>query len=301
MTLFVRRVILTGLGLVAGLLAWPLSEAIVASQGAFSSLLLYTIISGAAIGLTFGAVFGSAPGIYLSRTRRILTGIGWGAMIGSLGGATGFLIGQAVLLVLGEHLAVPGSSLYTYAIPLARAVGWAILGAFAGASEGFRARSRLKIQAGSIGGLLGGALGGSAVEYGRILTGAVPAARLAAFLLLGVAIALCYALVERRLSFGVLRLLNGPWKGREFIINQRSIRIGTADSCDVAVSGYSKLAANHLSIEVRGKDLYAVAADKPIRVNDEQYRSGDKAEPAGPLKFEDVIAAGEAKFLYRAE
>ncbi len=305
MTLTVRRIILLCLGAIGGLLSWPLSELLLVSQAQFPSLFLFALSSGAAVGLVFGAVLGSAPGIFLAHRGRMAAGAGIGALIGVAGGAVGFLAGQTVLLLVGEQMAAPGTRMYALAVPLARALGWAILGTCVGAAEGLRARSPLKARAGALGGLSGGLLGGLVVEYGRVVLPAEPYARLAAFVFFGLAIAAFLALVEKRLSFGVIRVLNGAHKGSEFIVNQRRLIIGSDDRCDVVLSGYEEVQPRHFSLRVRGGEVYVSAHDGAVRWNDElidpdSSGAGSAAAPP-PLKFEDVIAAGSVKFLYLAE
>lgn len=300
MSLSVRRIVFACLGVVAGLLAWPFSELLVASQGAFVSLLLFTVVSGSVVGLLFGAVFGSANGIFLARLRRVGTGAGWGAVIGVVGGALGFLIGQGVLLVVGEQMASPGTRAYELSLPVARAVGWMVLGAFVGASDGIRARSGLRVRAGALGGLLGGLVGGLVLEYGRFLLPGEPYVRLAAFVFLGLAIAGFFALVEKRLSFGLLRLLSGPFKGKEFIVNQRRLTFGSADSCDVVLGDYQGVKPLHFSLLERNGNLHFFVHRGSVRWNDEPM-TAESGVSERPLKFEDVLAAGSAKFLYLPE
>ncbi len=306
MTLTVRRIILLCLGAVGGLLAWPVSELFIELQAAFPSLFLFALASGAAVGLVFGAVFGSAPGIFLSHRRRMAVGAGIGALIGIAGGGLGFLAGQAVLLLVGEQLVAPGTETYAGSIPLARALGWAILGTCVGAADGVRARSAPKARAGVLGGLSGGLVGGLVVEYGRYVLPAEPYARLAAFVFFGLAIAAFLAFVEKRLSFGVLRVLNGPRKGSEYIVNQRLLTVGADDRCDVVLAEYDGVNAHHFSLRERGGEVYLSVSEGTVRWNDEPL---DPSAGAGPenasrvpaLKFEDVIAAGSVKFLYMAE
>ncbi len=342
MSLFVRRIVLAGLGMVAGALAWPISELLLAAQGGFPSLLLFTMASGGGIGLVFGAVFGSAPGIFLGRVRRTFVGIGWGSLIGLAGGALGFLAGQGLLLAVGETLAAPARGGYGTALPVARSVGWALLGGFVGAADGIRARSGLRVRVGVLGGLLGGILGGLAVEYGRVFLPAEPYGRLGAFVLLGLAISAFFVMIERRLSLGKLRLLNGRFKGKEFILNQRRLSIGSTDACDITVAGYARVYPRHFSLFEKEGEVYILVEGGTVRLNDEpitassrpEAREASEAEDrgnkgggaaggagssaetggrgpsstkeeigavGGPLKFEDVISAGSAKFLYMAE
>ncbi|MFP4644751.1 MAG: FHA domain-containing protein, partial [Spirochaetales bacterium] len=256
-------------------------------------------------GLLFGAVFGSAPGIFLGHTRRMVAGAGIGALIGVAGGSVGFLAGQAVLLLVGERIIAPGTQGYTVSIPLARALGWAILGACVGAADGLRARSALKARAGAIGGLSGGLVGGLVVEYGRYMLPGEPYARLVAFVCFGLAIALFLAIVEKRLSFGVLRVLNGPRKGEEFIVNQRVLVVGSDDRCDAVLGEYDGVHPRHFSLYAREGEVYVAVYEGQVRWNDEPVDAAvseqDSSRAAPALKFEDVIAAGSVKLLYLPE
>ena len=320
MTLFIRRIVLGVLGIAAGLVAWPFSEVMLSAQSGFPSLLAFTIVSGFGIGALFGAVFGSASGIFLGRMRRAAVGAAWGLLIGGAGGVAGFLFGQGVLLLIGERFVAAASDVHTAVLPLSRALGWAVLGAFVGAADGIRARSGLRVRAGAAGGVLGGLAGGLAIEYGRVLLPLEPYARLAAFVFLGLTIALFFALVERRLSYGVLRLLAGPFKGTEYIMNQRRITVGSGDECDIVLSDYRGIAGRHLTVRERGGELFLLAHAPAVRLNDEEVRpvdsgtTGERARSddetqkddrritgAGPLKYEDVIAIGSAKLLFMAE
>ncbi len=320
MTLFIRRTIFGILGITAGLVAWPFSEIVLGAQHGFPSLLAFTLVSGFGIGAIIGAVFGSASGIFLGRLRRAAVGAAWGLLIGGVGGATGFLIGQGVLLLIAEQFAATVTDVHTAALPLSRAIGWAVLGAFVGAADGIRARSGVRGRAGAVGGVLGGLAGGIVIEYGQVLLPAEPYARLAAFVFLGFTIALFFALVERRLSYGLLRLLAGPFKGTEYIINQRRITVGSGDECDIVLSDYRGIAERHITLHERAGELYLFAHAPAVRLNDEEVRPGDGAAAAdrgrsddetqrddrgsagtGPLKYEDVIAVGSAKLLFMAE
>lgn len=320
MTLLIRRIVLAVLGIAGGLIAWPLSEVLLRAQSDFPSLLAFTMVSGFGIGALFGAMFGSAAGIFLGRMRRSAVGALWGLLIGGAGGAAGFLTGQGLLLVIGERVGAATSGGYAAVLPLSRALGWAVLGAFVGAADGIRARSGLRTRAGVAGGLLGGLAGGLAIEYGRIVLPVEPYARLAAFVFLGLTIALFFALVERRLSYGLLRHLAGPFKGTEYILNQRRITLGSSDECDIVLQEYRDVARRHVTVSERGGELFLVAHAAGVRLNEEELRpaGGDGADgPAtsedeppkggrgiagtGPLKYEDVIAVGGAKLLFMAE
>jgi hypothetical protein len=295
MTTTIRRLIILALGLLAGLAAWPVMEALVRLQAGFPSFLTFTVFSGAAFGLIFGAFFGSAEGIICGNARRIRQAMLVGGGIGLLGGILGFLVGQAGLFILGEMVFGRAREVTFIGLPLARAVGWALLGLFVGAAEGFRARSRLKIGMGVAGGLIGGLLGGAAIEYARLVLPGVALPRLAGLLLFGLLIAGAYALIERRLSHGVLRILNGGRKGSEFILNQQRFTLGAAPTSDIILTGYRNVADTHARIWAEAGELQiAAASGAEVRVNDEPVTQTR-------LRYEDVIRIGTAKLFYRPE
>lgn len=311
MTLEIRRLIQIALGVLGGLASWPLLELLSHLESRFSGYLAYTAISGAVFGLLFGAFLGGAEGIIASRGRRILTGTISGALIGGAGGAVGFLVGQGVLFLIGERLATTVAEINRIALPIGRAVGWAILGACVGASGGIRVLSARKSLIGALGGFSGGIVGGAIVEYGRLVFAGVPAARLLGLLALGALIGLAYAWVEKRLSFGVFRVLNGPFKSREFILNQRRMVIGARAGCDIPVPafetagsgglrrgrGYREVAGRHCRLFTRGHNLFVQPLEGRVRLNEKTIGDDDPAA-ASPLKYDDVVACGEARFLY---
>ena len=181
-------------------------------------------------------------------------------------------------------------------LPVARAVAWAVLGLFVGAAEGVRARSARKVAVGSLGGLAGGLLGGALLEYSRLLLPLPGASRLIGLTILGVAIAFFYGLIERGFAAGVLRVLNGRLKGKEFLINQRRMRIGSARGADIALAGYEGLADRHAVVRLRRGEvvLAAVEGAGPVLVN-------EKPVSEHPLKYEDVVKIGSAKLFFRYE
>ena len=291
-----RRVILLCLGILGGVAAWPLTELIVGAQGRFPSYLLFVAALGGAVGLLMGAFFGSAAGIFARVGSRILAGMVVGAIVGLIGGIIGLLIGQAVLFLLGGLFLDSYRSFQTVGLPIARAVGWAFLGIFVGAAEGFRAASGKKIGIGLIGGLIGGLVGGAALEYSRLYLPPSLPSRLIGLVVLGLAIALFYGIIERSMAFGTLRVLNGRLKGKEFILNEGRIRIGRARRNQITLEPYDNLADRQVQIRFRrGEALLTNLEPKfPVLVNDQPVKEHR-------LKYDDVLKVGSAKLFYSYE
>ena len=288
MSHIVRRILYLAMGILAGLAAWPFMEGLLAVQHRMSSYLLFSLASGAAFGLVMGAFFGAIDGMVAGVRRRVFMGALLGAAIGAAGGALGFVLAQWTLLVLADfgNLGVGG----------ARAFGWSILGIAIGASEGVRRRSVRRLAVGVFGGFLGGLLGGLAIYYAPLL---LPSnwARPVGLMLFGILVSVFYGVFERTQITGVLRILNGPRKGSEFVLNQRRLIIGEWVGSDVQLGGYRRVADRHAEIRERNGELvlYPLGENGTVRRNDEDVSENG----SGFLKFGDVIQCGSAKMLLR--
>jgi hypothetical protein len=294
MSTLVRRLIILCLGALAGIAAWPLAELIVYNQAALPSYLLFVAVLGAAVGLFMGAFLGAAEGITARVSSRILPGILVGALVGIVGGAVGFLVGQAALLVIGELALRSFRSFQRVVLPVSRSIGWGFLGIFIGMVEGFRARSGKKIAVGILGGLLGGLIGGFVLEYLRVLVPGFRFTRLVGLVILGAAIALFYGLIEKGLAHGVLRVLNGAFKGKEYLLTQSRARIGRSRRNEIALAPYEDLADRQAQIRVRRGEavLSNLEPKRPLLVNDRPVKEHR-------LKYNDVVRIGSVKLFYR--
>jgi hypothetical protein len=295
MSTLARKLILAALGLLAGAAAWPAAELVLLFQPRFASYLPFLAVLGAVTGLLLGAVFGSAEGITSRIKSRIPPGMALGALIGLAGGAAGLLAGQAALWLFGEAALRSYRSFRTVVLPVSRAIGWGVLGLFVGVGEGVRAASLKKAAVGALGGLVGGLAGGFALEYATLVLPKLAYPRLLGFLILGLAIGVFYGLVERGLSHGVLRLLAGPLKGKEFLLNQRRLNIGRARSNQIALPGYA-MADRQARIRVRRGEVSLVNLEPrvPVLVNERKVEETR-------LKYGDVLAIGPAKLFFKYE
>lgn len=296
MSTLMRRIFLCVLGIIAGLASWSIAEVVLLFQSGFPSYLIFTVFLGMIFGLLMGAIFGSGEGIIMSTKSNISSGMLQGALIGIIGGIVGFLAGQAVLFLVGEVFIHSMKRFNTIGFPISRAIGWAFLGVFIGIIEGIRSRSINKIKVGILGGIIGGFLGGLVLEYSRLVIPNILFARLIGLIIFGLFIGLFYGFVEKRLSFGVLRLLNGKFKGKEFLINQKRLKIGSSNKSNIVLSAYSNVSDLHAEVEIKRDEVIIKNRNKkePVIVNDEKINEHI-------LKIEDVIRIGSAKLLYKFE
>ncbi|NQU65936.1 MAG: phosphopeptide-binding protein [SAR324 cluster bacterium] len=293
MSTLMRKLVFGIIGLLAGLAAWPAAELILTFQSAFPTYLVFTVTLGVFFGGIMGGFLGSVEGITLSIRSRILPGIITGILVGAVGGAVGFLIGQGALFLVSDMFFHSNKTLHTYGIPIARTIGWGFLGFFIGTVEGVRARSWMKIKVGMLGGIAGGLMGGFVIEYLRILYPHFAYTRLIGLLILGFLIGLFYGLFEKRFSQGMLKLLNGKLKGKEYLLVQKAIRVGTSEKTDIQLTGYRNVADIHALLKsVKGEIVIKnVKPENRVLVN-ELNITEEK------LKFEDVVQIGTAKFLF---
>ncbi len=294
MSTLMRRIFLCLIGMIAGLAAWPFAETSLLFQEFFPSYMIFSVFIGAVFGLIMGGFFGTSDGIIMSVKSNIMSGAIHGALIGIMGGIVGFLIGQAALFFIGDMFIQSAKSYKTFGFPLSRAVGWAFLGLFIGMVDGVRSRSFNKIKVGIIGGILGGFLGGLILEYFRLIVPGIMLSRLAGLVVFGLFIGLLYGFVEYRLSFGVLRLLNGKFKGKEFLITQKKTLIGSSGKNTIMLPGYDKISDTHAELIMKGDNL-VIKRENPktiVSVNDDKV---DEHQ----LIMDDVIQIGDAKFLYK--
>ena len=266
-------------------------------QRLFPGFLLFSLAQGVLLGAVVGAFFGSGEGLTSKEKGKIVRGTLMGAALGIIGGVAGFLAGQGVLFLVVQRAFTSYRAQQLIAVPLARVVGWAILGVAVGATEGLRIRSPKKTMVGALGGLIGGILGGAAIEYGRSRYPGLIYTRLIGLALFGLLIGVFYSLLERGVSLGVVRVLNGRRRGKEYSFAQNRMSAGSGARNDIVLDGYAKVAERHARFRVRGKDVYVEkqAEEHRVLVNERQVE-GEQL-----LKYEDVIQMGSAKLLFKTE
>jgi len=297
MSATIRRLILVILGVIAGAAAWPLIELLLSYQRLFPSYFIFSLAQGLVFGSVLGAFFGSGEGLTSKEGAKVIHGALTGMVTGIAGGIIGFLAGQAVLFLVIQYTFSSSHTHQFIVVPLARILGWIILGIAVGSSEGLRARSLKKSLVGAAGGGIGGILGGAAIEYLRTLYPQWIYARLIGFVLFGLFIGFFYALLERRVSLGIVRVLNGSKRGKEYSFSQNKLSLGSGARNDIVLEGYSGLAQRHAVFRVRGKDVYVEKKDAKSRVLVNEV----PVKKTHLLKYEDVIQAGTAKLFYKTE
>lgn len=285
--------VIGGLG---GIAAWSPVEGALHLQNQMHSIILANILFGVIAGIIFGFFLGSIEGVLFKSGAKLRKGIFWGMLLGIIGGAFGLFAGRFIIVVTGDIFFRMKQWYSPVILVLIKSAGWSIFGAAIGVSGGIVLRSKGKILQGALGGLTGGFIGGLAFELIVYQSSAVHIARLFGLTLMGLLIGLFLALAEKILSQGVLRLLNGKMKGKEFDLSYNRIKIGRSESCDVGLFGFKNVVNRHAEIkkEEGGFVIYDAEAPEGTLVNEQPVKQKN-------LKSGDIIQLGDAKLLFLAK
>lgn len=293
MNRFKRKLVYGLVGLLAGVLAWALGALVRLGLPQFPSFLVFSLTTGGLLGGALGAYFGSLEGLTLSVKAKLRKGILAGMLLGVLGGILGFLLGQAALFKAGDWFLQSSDFMRQMGLPLAKSLGWVLLGLFLGSIEGLRTLSWAKLKVGLLGGAIGGAIGGAALETLPLFWPQLPLAGLVGLALLGLLIGLSYGLIEQQFTHAVLRVLNGPFKGKEYLLLAKRNPIGKNPKARICLEGYYKMGDREAQVELKqGKaQLISLTGKADVKVNDQATREAE-------LNPEDIIQVGSAKLIF---
>ena len=291
MTSFIKQILYGIVGILAGVISWVIIEYFIGVQNRLSMYVLVTIIEGIITGAIFGMFLGTVEGIAVSSRYKVFQGARMGLFIGAVAGFLSFLLIQGIVffVISSEFFTLEATS--QKIIPVVRLIGITLLGAALGGIEGIRSRSGRKFSIGILGGALGGILGGLAFFF--LIFQNTTLIRLLGFVLIGGGIGTCYSILERRHSYGKVKVLNGVKKNKEYLLVKKVSSIGTSKDCDIVLDGYDGIGFHHGNIEWRHGDLYLVPIDdKGVTV------INDVPTTEQPLKYEDVLQLGAAKLFF---
>jgi len=291
MTTFIRKIFMILIGLLAGTASWALIELLFYFGESIKYHLLWNSLAGASIGLFFGLFFGSAEGIILSDFKRSLRGALSGSIMGLAAGVFVVILAQGLLYTIVNAELFIRSVNESIIIPVFRALGWSLLGLVIGSIDGIRSRSIRKIGIGISGGFLGGLTGGVLLELLSKNWSNGFFARGTGLAVMGIGIGLFYTLFESSRAFGLIRVLTGSLRGKEYIIVMKKTKIGSSLNANIPLGEYSDVLENHAILKVHKKEVFIERSEGLVLVNDQAVLKHE-------LKYEDVIQIGEAKLFY---
>lgn len=221
---------------------------------------LSAVIGGGLIGATLGGLLLGLESLLDGAWRRCARFMAVGILVGLVGGAVGFLLGEAVHYTLLPSTDAPLVLRIVGAL-LDRALGWMLFGLAIGVAEGLAMRSWRKIGYGAVGGTLGGLLGGSL--FGLLMALFTPGetaylwGQMLGLVTLGGSIGLLTALVEDMLRPASLRVLRGWREGRDYPLLKSDTLVGRDEAADVLLLRDRQVARQHARIRQIG-DRYVL-------------------------------------------
>jgi len=248
-----RIILYTLAGIAAGFLTWFFSDlsGLVHLSDSVTRLSVADTQAQYLVGMAFGAFVGVLLGI----TDLLQSGswgqwpraLGFGLVVGLVAGVLGLTIGMTLFGTLYVVSTGPNPLNFLRNV-IARAIGWAAIGAFAGSADGWRKGSVRVGRNGLIGGLIGGLLGGSAFEIiPYLMPGlrASPTSRLFGFLITGACIGLFISLVQQLFKEAWIRVVLGRNEGKEYLVEKVETQIGRSELADVPLFGDPTVAKIH--------------------------------------------------------
>jgi len=291
MTSVFRKIFMILIGLLAGIASWSVIEILFYFGESIRYYLLWNSLAGASIGFIFGLFFGSAEGIMLSDYKRSLRGAVSGSIPGLIAGTLTVLLVQGLLYSIGNAELFNSLINESLIIPIFRTLGWSLLGIVIGSIDGIRSGSPRRIGIGASGGFIGGLAGGALLEMLVKYWSNGFYARGTGLVVMGIGIGLFYSLFEFSRSYGLIKVLTGPLRGKEYLILMKKTKIGASIKANIPLGDYGGVKVNHAALISNKNAVIIQEAKGSILVNDTPVTKHK-------LKYEDVIQIGEAKLYY---
>jgi hypothetical protein len=264
----------------------------------FPNNLFWELLIGAVAGTSIGAWLGMVDGALGKRIGNTLVGMMRGGALGFCGGILGLAFGELLFW-------------FTQGGFIGRSMGWGLVGAIIGTTEGIANRAPRKISYGLIGGTLGGLIGGALFEgltqiAISVTAGADPGrisqlqsiAAALGLVFVGMCIGSLIALVEQVLVGAWFKVVRGKQEGRDFNIIKARMTIGGDDSNDIPV--YDNLVGKRaVNLRQRGKQIVIEDANGHASLIRPGARAPIPLTADTPLNDGDKIVIGNTLLLFR--
>jgi hypothetical protein len=197
------------------------------------------------VGLVLAIFVSSADPVAIRNARQT-------AMAAAVGAACGLVGGFMVCMLPGDlRRAIP--DLHADAPNLAtqvlmRSAAWAVLGLFVAAGAGITLRSWRRFAISLAAGIAGGLVAGALFDPVSIATGSGAIGRLLGLVAIGVVTGLGISQIEKMSRRAWLRIVDGPLRGRQFILYRKVICIGRSRRCELYLPHEPQIGRLHAAI-----------------------------------------------------
>jgi FHA domain len=239
------------------------------------------IVMATFVAIAIGGGVSLASGLTDPKIPNLLKRLGLGFAGGLLGGLLGTLLGACIFSVL-QGIPVLGF--------LGRVLGWTLIGVGIGVTEGIFDRNIKKIRNGVIGGAVGGFLAGFFfVPISFVVT--AMSSRAFAFVLLGLCVGLFIGLAQVILKEAWLTVEQGFRAGRQMILGQDQITMGTSEKSSLIFIAYGAKGVEPIHLKIsKQKDGGYFLEDNQSRTG--TLLNGTPISGPTPLKDGDAIQFG---------
>jgi hypothetical protein len=271
----------------AAFLSWLVLEVAVGRWVAQNDIV--AIIMATVIAVPIGGGISLANGLTNAKFDLLIKRLLFGFAGGLLGGLLGILFGSCIFAVFSRV-----AEYANFLRIIGYVFGWALIGvgigAGIGASEGIIGRSMKKLRNGLIGGVIGGFLGG-VFFYPMSKIATDVSSRAFAFVLLGLCVGLFIGLAQVILKEAWLTVEQGFRAGRQVILGQDQITMGTSEKASLIFIAYGAKGVEPIHLKISKQK------DGGYLLEDNQSRTGTllNGAPIGgatPLKDGDAIQFG---------
>jgi pSer/pThr/pTyr-binding forkhead associated (FHA) protein len=261
MTLQARTFLNTIAGALGGLLAWVIIDltgwfSAVFTPGAMvyqGSLTWWLqILVGGIVGGFVGVLLGLVNALGVDSPKQRLEGVVLHGAIGFGGGMVGISLGQTVYGWLAPRTAsvdvMPGPGDFVQLV-VARAIGWALIGAGIGLAQGIARRSSKLVTQGLFGGFVGGLIGGVLFECADTVVESGSVARFLGFVCIGACTGFFIGLFQTLFRQAWIKVVLGRNEGKEYLIDRPVMVIGRSELADIGLFGNPRIMPNHFAVE----------------------------------------------------
>ena len=236
---------------IAILPAWAIGELVDLALGDSTNWTLSSALWVGVVGAVFVGIYSAWPDAFGRVWERagiaLLLGLVLGGVVGAIAGG----VAQKVYENLLDGPTMPSDARFY----LSRILAWGIFGLFVGAAAGAAQRTAKKVLFGLLGGVVGGALGGLVFQAIGQTVGANmpdPLLRLLGIAVVLMLIGLGIGLVETGLRQAWITVVAGGMTGKEFVLWQDAIDIGSSPKCQITLIKDPTVAPYHCRIQTNG-------------------------------------------------